>query len=206
MEWTGRNDNVSHSCSINWEEILQNAKTTNPTSNANVNNQIAHLMGYLENQFEPNYEDYRYYFGIDSAYVDFDHVTNWINNIPYFNATEFEYFDIEKVRMAILNKKCSIVVGYSGKTKDFIGFEDYAGGHAFTIDGYLGKQYTRFLNMPDIKELYHCNWGWNGDMNRFYIAKLFSDDEIIIEDEEINHSHKDFTHHLELQYSIISLK
>lgn len=204
VEWIGKNDHANYTCDINWEEILQNAKTANPTSNAKVNNQIAHLMGYLENQFEPDYSEFPDFFGIDSVAVSLDLVTEWISNLPHFKATQFEHFDIEKVRMAIMTKKCSIVVGYEDKRVGIMKDEYDHGGHAFVIDGYLGKRYIRFLEMPDLQELYHCNWGWNGDMNGFYIAELFSDEELMMEDEGINHSHKDFTHHLELQYSIIS--
>lgn len=48
----------------------------------------------------------------------------------------------------------------------YCGYDDYAGGHAFNVDGYDASDDT-----------YHINWGWSGDYNCYCALNAFSDGE-----------------------------
>ena len=48
----------------------------------------------------------------------------------------------------------------------YSGYDSYAGGHAFNVDGYDATDDT-----------YHINWGWSGDYNCYCALNAFSDGE-----------------------------
>ena len=48
----------------------------------------------------------------------------------------------------------------------YCGYDSYAGGHAFNVDGYDASDDT-----------YHINWGWSGDYNCYCPLNAFSDGE-----------------------------
>ena len=48
----------------------------------------------------------------------------------------------------------------------YCGYDSYAGGHAFNVDGYDASDDT-----------YHINWGWSGDYNCYCALNAFTDGE-----------------------------
>lgn len=68
---------------------------------------------------------------------------------------------------------------WGGKTK-----VSYSGGHAWVLDGFKGlrrkiSKIDRLTNeVVDVsyqtKELVHCNFGWNGSDNGYYLSKAFN--------------------------------
>ena len=44
----------------------------------------------------------------------------------------------------------------------------WKGGHAWTFDGLIASKKD-----GQIKYLIHCNWGWNGCKNGYYLSKVF---------------------------------
>ena len=95
-----------------------------------------------------------------------------------------------------------LVSGYSEKSTYLTGIwpfrkehTKYDGGHEWLIDGYLPQ--VRLLQLVDIdshkilstkKEtrlLVHCNWGWDGSCNGFFLSGVFEAKHAVIEDEYI---------------------
>lgn len=71
---------------------------------------------------------------------------------------------------------------------------DIVNGHAWVIDGYLGeiRTITTYTNGcethkdTEIRHLMHCNFGWHGKCNGYYVSKIFDVGEgpVYIEDYE----------------------
>ena len=55
----------------------------------------------------------------------------------------------------------------------YCGYDSYAGGHAFNVDGYDANDDT-----------YHINWGWSGDYNCYCALNAFSDGEYNFTDDQ----------------------
>ncbi len=55
----------------------------------------------------------------------------------------------------------------------YCGYDSYAGGHAFNVDGYDATDDT-----------YHINWGWSGDYNCYCALNAFSDGEYNFTDDQ----------------------
>ena len=55
----------------------------------------------------------------------------------------------------------------------YCGYDSYAGGHAFNVDGYDASDDT-----------YHINWGWSGDYNCYCALNAFTDGEYNFTDDQ----------------------
>lgn len=194
VEWT--HNGTTYSSEIDWECILKENKFDWEKEKAQ--SQIAYLMGYLEHQFV----EYDTYF--DERYVLSDFAIDWLNNTGYFNLNHFDAFDLNSVRKSIQYGRCSLIRGYVGLGIDDIGFEFYEGEHIWLLDGYLSQYYIE--DTIDPIELFHCNWGWDGDMNGYYSSELFSNKSLVIGDSGVNHSNKEFNYYFMTQYSSFKRK
>lgn len=55
----------------------------------------------------------------------------------------------------------------------YCAYDDYAGGHAFNVDGYDSTDDT-----------YHINWGWSGDGNCYCVLNDFTDGHYTFDDDQ----------------------
>jgi len=51
-------------------------------------------------------------------------------------------------------------------------FRRYVDGHAWVVDGYIHS-----VKGWDIANYLHCNWGWNGDKNGYYLCNVLNAEE-----------------------------
>lgn len=49
-----------------------------------------------------------------------------------------------------------------------------SGGHAWIIDGYGYYQVHHYEEPTIQKTLFHCDWGWGGEDNGYYLSDLFN--------------------------------
>lgn len=97
--------------------------------------------------------------------------------------------------------------GNSGRKK-FLGITvSYTGGHAWVYDGYVSAS-----SGGTTSNLLHCNWGWGGYQDGYYISGAFNSDAgAEIYDREVTRSSEDATDEgsdgnfqYNLEYSIVS--
>ncbi len=96
--------------------------------------------------------------------------------------------------------------------------DDWYVGHAWVIDGYMERQRikynkyvnsagaTRVENIPEQEKLLHCNWGWSGACDGYFVEGIFDLDNRIclddIIDENINKGH--FSHYYKYNNTVIT--
>lgn len=112
--------------------------------------------------------------------------------VPYLNNRGFRCdtlsnYSFNKVKNSINNKAPVLIIGYSGaeeKHQSFLWWKwnttNYKDGHAWVIDGYCNMQCTATNknDKTDVKTFttnyVHCNLGWSGSCNGYYIDKVFT--------------------------------
>ena len=124
--------------------------------------EVASLMSYLGIELKAKYEK-------EGTGVLPNRAIDWIRKSGWFNATELKDYDENHIFQAIRDRFTVFADGYSHKTKTWLVFNKYEKGHAWVYDGYIRGLYQgRFYN------LLHCNWGWNGSRNGYYLSKVFN--------------------------------
>ena len=86
----------------------------------------------------------------------------------------FESGDVEKV-LEQLEKNLPVFVGGQGKSYSYENQKYENSGHAWVIDGVIVKHYVRPATgqVLDAKNIFHINWGWNGDCDGYYDEGVF---------------------------------
>lgn len=89
----------------------------------------------------------------------------------------------------------------------------YGGGHEWIIDGYLpqirvtklidNQSNTIISSQTERRLLLHCNWGWGGYCNGYFLAGVFSATRSIIADAPHTRSNSDERHNYRYEFKII---
>lgn len=121
---------------------------------------IARLMRYIGISTGASYHD-------DHTSIDSDKALKWMNDYAGIKTSDLRKYKINDIISALQRDGIVYGRGNSSKTDWFL-WNHYSGGHAWVYDGYAkarseGKYY-QFL---------HCNWGWNGDKNGYYLSEVF---------------------------------
>ncbi len=83
---------------------------------------------------------------------------------------------------------------------------NWGGAHAWVIDGYMEQ--TRTITKPtststETRKLMHCNFGWQGDCDGYYVSDVFDLDEGPVETEDGDIESDDYNSHFNWWYRII---
>lgn len=199
-----RDNNLSGSSDIHWSQVLSDCRKNNGRLNQSDSPlssiEIAHLMRYLGVVLDAKYSN-------DGTSIKSSKAIDWFNNISGLKATSLKDYNITDIHNAIgLTSLTNIVYmrGNSGRKK-FLGITiSYTGGHAWICDvgtTVIQKSTNQFI------PLFHFNWGWDGQNNGFFLAKVFDSRNPAIGDWEYdtggqNPNTSNFKYHV--QYSIIS--
>lgn len=194
----------SGSATLNWSRIIsdceKNAGKLNTTSYYASSSEVAHLMRYLGVAMDADYD-------ADGTGVNKKKPINWMNDWGGLNATKLADYSASPVINAIKNNKLVYARGNSGRKK-FLGITvSYTGGHAWVYDGYVSAS-----SGGTTSNLLHCNWGWGGYQDGYYISGAFNSDAgAEIYDWEVTRSNEDATDEgsdgnfqYNLEYSIVS--
>lgn len=202
FSWTGDNNTV-HNVTINWDRVMQDNQNRGGKLNAHYTpesmNEIAHLARYVGIKTNAKYR-----FDNDvlknSTGVDPDDAVKWLNKHSGLIAKDWEYYNESKIIDAIKGGDPVFALGYSHKTKAWIKKRRYKNGHAWVYDGYVtaeknGKKHN----------MVHCNWGWNGRSNGFYIGHIFDTNvgPEVYETELTRAKGTDYYYCFKLNYSIL---
>lgn len=193
VHWTYDWDRIISDCKANSGQIIfdeQHNRKYVLTAG-----EVASLMNYLGIAFKAKY-------GYETG-VPPETPIKWLRKSGWVNATKLEDYKEQRIFSAIKNKFIVYARGNDKKTKTWIFFNKYEGGHAWVIDGYIrGEKDNRTYN------LLHCNWGWNGRCNGFFYSKGFDSQHPALEDsvkigKDIRGNVPYYFKH-NLEYSIIS--
>ena len=194
----------SGSATLNWSRIISDCENNygelNTTSYYASSSEVAHLMRYLGVAMDADYE-------ADGTEVNKKKPINWMNDWGGLNATKLADYSASPVINAIKSNKLVYARGNSGRKK-FLGITvSYTGGHAWVYDGYVSAS-----SGGTTSNLLHCNWGWGGYQDGYYISGAFNSNAgAEIYDWEVTRSNEDTTdegsdgnYQYNLEYSIIS--
>lgn len=194
----------SGSATLNWSRIIsdceKNSGKLNSTSYYTSSSEVAHLMRYLGVAMDADY-------AADGTGVNKKKPINWMNDWGGLNATKLADYSASPIINAIKSNKLVYARGNSGRKK-FLGITvSYTGGHAWVYDGYVSAS-----SGGATSNLLHCNWGWGGYQDGYYISGAFNSDAgAEIYDREVTRSSEDATDEgsdgnfqYNLEYSIVS--
>ncbi len=154
---------------INWNTMTDNPQC--PSSQED-KDKIAHIVRYIGERCNmqyygcderPSHGSYAY----SSAAADFFDSLNVYANVDL----QGSYDQYAILRMLENNKPVYISAS-----------DDVLGGHAWVIDGYLGQVRTKyymyyssvFSEELEGRYLMHCNFGWSGGSNGYYVSDIFN--------------------------------
>ncbi|MBO5456833.1 MAG: C10 family peptidase [Muribaculaceae bacterium] len=193
----------SGECNIYWDQILSDCEThdgklTDPEC-TDSGWQVGFLLRYLGVAMDAEYKS------DGETGVENDKPIKWFNNHG-LKARELKDFHYGVISTYLVGGNPIYARGNSGK-KTILGIRvGYKGGHAWVYDGYLviGKDGDP---IDQSKYYFHCNWGWDGRKNGFYLCKVFNTAEgapIHDSSEEQSSGTGNYKHYkYNLQYSII---
>lgn len=171
----------SGSSALHWEIIKTDCMMNNGrldiSKNIQSTNEIAHLMRYLGITFKAEYKN-------DGTSINSKNAINWINERTSLRATGLKEYKANEIFVAAnqFANKIVFMRGNKGK-KDFLGITiTYTGGHAWVADGAFTaarKSDKQLVN------LYHFNWGWNGDQNGYFLEAVFDSNNPAINDSQL---------------------
>lgn len=155
------------SSDLHWDKIISDCDDNDGkliySSCATSANEVAHLVRYLGIALGAEYKKSKKTSAKSSKAVE------WFNKWGGLNASSLKSYNENNIISAIKSGYPVLASGYSGKKKVLGIRVGWKGGHAWIYDGALvaskdGESY-KFV---------HCNWGWGGYKNGYYISKAFN--------------------------------
>ena len=186
------------SATLHWDKIISDCKKHNGKLTASDSyasgDEIAHLVRYLGIALDANYKKGSTGCG-ESKAID------WFNKWGGLKASKLKDYNEAAIVNAIKGGNPVYARGNSGKKKVLGIRVGWKGGHAWVYDGMLTASKDNKTST-----FVHCNWGWDGRNNGYYISKAFDTNAgaIIYEspgDFQISGT-SNYKYHL--QYSIIT--
>lgn len=156
--------NSSHGATtLHWDKIISECDNNNGNLlyNSTSANEVAHLVRFLGNAMGASYKK-------KSTSIGESKAIDWFNKWSGLNATSLTKYNESAIINAINSGYPVYGRGNSGKKK-ILGIRvGWKGGHAWVYDGVMtasknGKSYN-FI---------HCNWGWGGRNNGYYLSRTF---------------------------------
>lgn len=154
---------IENTSDIDWDEINNECRIYNGNPQSSyLRDQIANLMRFWGVCFDAEYDSEGT--GVDSGYA--------INKMKDFgfNVTSLSDYDAVNVKNELA--KGDRVIYMRGNARYYhVGFvfRKYVDGHGWVVDGYIRSVKS------GIKSLYlHCNWGWGGAHNGYFLSSVLN--------------------------------
>jgi len=185
---------------LDWTQIMNDCSSDGRFYGSTPKNSsagdIAWFMAYLGHKMGAEYKT-------DGTSAKSSKAIEWLDTEGKLNASNLKDYNFNNIRKALDNGNLAYANGYKGK-KTFLGITTgYTGGHAWVYDGYLTTEIKYIGVVIDYSEYLHCNWGWGGSKNGYYLSKVFDTSKAYIEDEPDDYN-EGRNYKYKLQYSIIS--
>ena len=191
ISWS--NNGVNDQCYIDWDNIL-NECTINDgePKSEELKKQVAKLMRYWGVVFDAEYSS-------DATSVNSDNAISKMRELGY-NATELTDYEATNVMNDL--KKGDRIIFMRGNARYyhvFFVFRKYVDGHAWVVDGYINscKKGKESLYL-------HCNWGWEGYHNGYFLSDVLDAGELpCYDDNAIALTRSDYNYRYNLETSTI---
>jgi hypothetical protein len=149
----------------NWDAIMQYEQV--PSSDTIASNSVAEFIHDIGTLVLMNYTP-------NSSSANFNNVANCWNSFGYHYLSDNSTADFDSVKTDISNGYPVYMRG----TRYYYENGQYCySGHAWVVDGVLIKGFPQMVlnNRPAMiyQNLIHCNWGWNGNCNGYFIIGAF---------------------------------
>ena len=150
---------------LNWNKILAECNSNNGhlIENSESADGVAKLMAFLGEQFEADYS-------LKETSVKsgkpIDWMRKWRQGWQVSKLHDYNSYDI--INNLKIDGRLIYTIGYTGRKKFIITFS-HSGGHAWVMDGLIAGKKD-----GNSRYLVHCNWGWNGDSNGYYLNDVFN--------------------------------
>lgn len=182
---------------LNWDRILADSRRydgkLDPYFTPESMDEVAHLCRFLGVAFDANYKS-------KATGVDEGKPVKWFQKWSGLQATNFDGYNEGRIIDALEADKVIYARGNSIRKKILLFFNKYEGGHAWVYDGYLTAG-----NRVSSKNYVHCNWGWSGTSDGYYLSKCFDTKQGPEYPDKNSYENENGSHFkYRLQYSIIS--
>lgn len=151
---------------LHWDKIISDCDNNNGKlinySCATSANEVAHLVRYLGIALGADYNK-------KSTSAKSSKAVDWFNKWGGLNASSLKGYSENAIISAIKSGYPVLARGNSGKKKVLGIRVGWKGGHAWVYDGVLVASKEGKTN-----NFVHCNWGWGGSKNGYYISKAFN--------------------------------
>lgn len=153
---------------LKWKLINEEARTDPEPISAETKDQIAYLMNHLGRMFRADY-------GKDATSTDTETAVLTMRHYYHCDGTDLLHYNCNNMIGDLrTHNKIIIMSGKSRFYHTWFVFPNYDGGHAWVVDGYI--DYVPGWNIWEYFYL-HCNWGWNGRYNGYFLDNVFNTDE-----------------------------
>lgn len=183
---------------LHWDKIISDCDKYNGRLTASdcysSGDEIAHLVRYLGIALDANYKK-------DSTGCGESKAIDWFNKWGGLKASKLKDYNETAIVNAIKGGNPVYARGNSGKKKVLGIRVGWKGGHAWVYDGTLTASKDNKTST-----FVHCNWGWDGRNNGYYISKAFDTNAgaIIYDNAGDYQSAGTSNYKYHLQYSIIT--
>lgn len=166
---------VGNQCDIDWDNIVNECSFYNGyLVSPDLSDQVANLMRFWGLAFDADYDD-------GGTSVDSDYAISKMRDFGY-NVTGLNEYDAVNVINDL--KQGNRIIYMRGNGRYYhVGliFRKYVDGHGWVVDGYIDTIKN------NIETLYlHCNWGWGGYHNGYFLADVFNAEESPYYDDNAN--------------------
>lgn len=175
---------------LNWEEMTIHPYATDCSEFHQYN--IAFLMEYLGRK-----DNLDMSYGREVSTANSENVCRTLKSLGYSNSGKYSEYDSMSVRNELLKGYPVLAGGCCYKhVSRFLGIKiktSYSGGHQWLMHGMLElyrevKRYScdwRLISTYTESKWYpQCNWGWDGDLDGYYLDEAFSSNNGTVYDDQ----------------------
>ncbi len=163
---------------IDWTNIIEQCNKNNGKlkSNTEAGRQIAKLCRWIGHSIGAKYGEY--------TSCNSSKALKFMSDKCGLSTTGLKKYDESLIKSSIDNGVPAYGRGNTSQKKFLFFTIGYNGGHAWVYDGYAICRNKYDLDAGK-KTLFHCNWGWGGGSNGYYLSKVFDTNAIEIPESEI---------------------
>ena len=162
---------IGNQCNIDWQRINEECMYNDGNVlSFDLHNQIANLMRFWGLAFHAEYSE-------EGTGANSEDAIETLCDYG-FNVSPLKDFDATDVINEL--RKGNRIIYMRGNDHYYhtlFVIRQYVGGHAWIVDGYIHQECrgrrTDYL---------HCNWGWHGDKNGYFLAGVFDSDSPAFDD------------------------
>ena len=181
---------------LDWKMINAECKVDNggfPRSAA-AQDQVARLMRYWGLTVGADY-------GIAATGADTGFAVDKMQE-KGFAATDLQPYNIDNVIKDLKSGNKIILMRGNGRYYHVsLGNSIYVDGHAWVVDGYIDK-----VEKGTSSKFVHCNWGWGGDSNGYFLSDVLNAEEQPVYTDEAKPTTRGCNFRYKLQTSTITKK